>query len=286
MANIVSRLPTLFISHGGGPCFFMDWDPPDTWTRLGDSLRALTDQVGCTPRAVLWVSAHWETPQFGVTARPEPPLIFDYHGFPPHTYALRYPAPGAPLVAERVCDLLRGAGIAVTADDQRGFDHGLFIPALLSYPEARVPMLQLSLRGDLDPAAHLACGRALAPLRDEGVLILGSGYSYHNLRVFGPAAAPVAQAFDDALQAVVATSGRARSDRLARWHTLPAARDAHPREEHLMPLLVAAAAAEDEPGHCFFSAPVMGVPTSHFRFGQIASGSDGTRRVSGADVNR
>lgn len=267
----MTRLPTLFISHGGGPCFFMDWDPPDTWMRLGDSLRALPDQVGVEPRAVLWISAHWEAPQFAVTAHPAPSLIYDYHGFPPHTYALRYPAPGAPQVAERVCALLQGAGIAVTADDQRGFDHGLFIPALLSYPDARLPMLQLSLRGDLDPAAHVACGRALAPLRDEGVLIIGSGYSYHNLRAFGPAAAPVAHTFDDALQGVVATAGRARSDRLALWHTLPAARDAHPREEHLMPLLVAAGAAEDEPGHCFFNVPVMGLATSQFRFGSIST---------------
>lgn len=267
----MSRLPTLFLSHGGGPCFFMDWDPPDTWVQLEASLRQAPEQVGLPPRAVLWVSAHWEAPEFRVSRHRAPELIYDYRGFPAHTYQLRYPAPGAPELADRVLAVLSAAGLSAHADAHRGFDHGVFVPALLMWPEAEVPMLQLSLRADLDPAAHLACGRALAPLRDEGVLIIGSGYSYHNVRDFGPHAAATATAFDDALQAVVVgCSGEGRSASLQRWTDLPRARQAHPREEHLMPLLVATGAAEAEIGHCFFSAPVMGVQTSHFRFGATA----------------
>ncbi|MFA5940430.1 MAG: class III extradiol ring-cleavage dioxygenase [Sinimarinibacterium sp.] len=265
------RQPTFFISHGGGPCFFMDWNPPDTWTRLGDSLRALSQQVPERPQAVLAISAHWEAPAFAVTTQQRPPLLFDYYGFPEHTYRLTYPAPGDPALAQQVIDRLGAAGLSAKGDAARGYDHGLFVPFKLIYPEAGVPMVQLSLRADLDPAAHLACGRALAPLRDEGVLIVGSGYSYHNLRVFGPAANEAATHFDAWLQdSLCERVGAERERRLQEWEHAPAARQAHPREEHLLPLMVAAAAAGDEPGRCIFSEPVMGVLTSAFRFGASA----------------
>ncbi|MEQ1438322.1 class III extradiol ring-cleavage dioxygenase [Fontimonas sp. SYSU GA230001] len=262
------RQPSFFISHGGGPCFFMDWDPPDTWTRLGDSLRALPRQLPARPRAVLVISAHWEAPAFTVTTQSRPPLLFDYYGFPEHTYRLTYPAPGDPALAQRIIERLDAAGLPAHGDATRGYDHGLFVPFKLIFPDADVPMVQLSLRAGLDPAAHLACGRALAALRDEGVLIVGSGYSYHNLRVFGPAAHDAATRFDAWLQdSLCAHAGTERETRLLHWETAPAARQAHPREEHLLPLMVAAAAAGDEPGRCVFSEPVMGVLTSAFRFG-------------------
>lgn len=264
----MSRLPTYFISHGGGPCFFMDWDPPDAWTALGDSLRRLPEALPSRPRAVVMVSAHWEAPEFRVTGHPQPSLIYDYHGFPPHTYELKYPAPGEPALAADLVRRLQQAGLSAGLDPSRGYDHGLFIPALLMFPRAEIPMVQVSLRADLDPAAHLACGRALAGLRDEGVLIVGSGYSYHNLRAYGAAGAPTAAVFDAWLQAqCCGRSGADRSAALSAWAQVPSARLAHPREEHLIPLLVAAAAAEDAPGTSPFSEPVLGIQTSAFRFG-------------------
>jgi aromatic ring-opening dioxygenase catalytic subunit (LigB family) len=127
---MADRLPALFIPHGGGPCFFMEWTmgPADTWRRLGDWLAHLGDDIGRRPRAILVISAHWEEPEFTVTANPAPPLIYDYYGFPEHTYHLRYDAPGDPALAQSVRDLLGAAGIASRADPERGFDHGVFIP--------------------------------------------------------------------------------------------------------------------------------------------------------------
>lgn len=185
------RLPTYFIPHGGGPCFFMDWNPKDAWDGMAAFLRQLRHDVGTTPQAVLVISGHWETDVLSLTSSSAPELLFDYYGFPEHTYQLTYPAPGSPELAAQVAQLLGEAGIPSQLDGSRGFDHGVFIPFKLVYPEAEIPVVQLSLRADLDPAFHLAVGRALAPLREQGVLIIGSGMSYHNLRRFGPQAAAV-----------------------------------------------------------------------------------------------
>lgn len=252
-------MPVLFIPHGGGPCFFMDWNPPDTWTRMGDWLRALGDAVP-RPKAVLMVSGHWEEPDFAVQANPQPPMFFDYYGFPPHTYQLSYPAPGSEWLTARVETLL-----GATRDTQRGFDHGAFVPLLLVYPEADLPVVQVSLRCSLDPAEHLEMGRKLAPLREEGVLIIGSGMSFHNLRAFGPAAERPSNEFDAWLSKTVASADR--NQRLTRWEEAPYARFAHPREEHLLPLMVAAGAARDDKGEVIFSDWVMGAKVSAYRFG-------------------
>ena len=157
------KLPTFFIPHGGGPCFFMEWTrgPADTWERLAQWLRDFNGALPAQPRALLVVSAHWEEARPTVMTGARPPLLFDYHGFPPHTYQLKWPAPGAPELADQVIGLLGGAGIPADKNPQRGFDHGVFVPLLLCYPDARVPTLQLSLRADLEPEAHLAIGRAL-----------------------------------------------------------------------------------------------------------------------------
>ncbi len=137
------------------------------------------------PRAILIVSGHWETPGFMLTASPKPPLLFDYYGFPPHTYQLRYDAPGAPQLALRAAQLLRDAGFSAALDTQRGLDHGVFVPLKVMYPEADIPVVELSLERGLDAEPHLEAGRALAPLRDEGVLLLCAGMSFHNLRALG-----------------------------------------------------------------------------------------------------
>ena len=184
-----------------------------------------------------------------------PPLLFDYYGFPEHTYRLKYPAPGSPALAARVRELLADADIAADEDPARGYDHGVFVPFLLAFPDADIPVVQLSLRADLDPAAHLAIGRALAPLRDEGVLIVGSGMSYHNLREFWstrPADVEAAARFDAWLAAAVENpESAARDAQLAAWAAAPGARAAHPRDEHLLPLMVAAGAGGERsrPAH-------------------------------------
>ena len=239
------RLPTYFISHGGGPWPWMKEQMGGAYDGLEAALAGMPAQVGRTPRAVLMVSAHWEAPRFTVQTSPAPGMLYDYGGFPDFTYHIRYPAPGAPAVAARVRELLSAAGIASAEDASRGFDHGMFAPMAVIYPQADVPVLQLSLKTGLAPDEHLALGRALAPLRDEDVLVVGSGLSYHNLRAFGPAARAPSAAFDAWLSDTLAIADApARSAALAAWERAPAARLAHPREEHLLPLMVALGAAE------------------------------------------
>ena len=262
-------LPTIYLPHGGGPCFFMDagWGPQDMWLRMASWLRGLNATLSEQPKALLVISGHWEEPVPTVTTNASPPLIYDYYGFPPHTYELTWPAPGEPALAERVRALLGAAGMATAADAERGFDHGVFIPLKLSYPQADLPTVQLSLLSGLDPAAHLALGRALAPLRDEGVLILGSGMSYHNMHGYRtPQALPDSQRFDDWLSETVQLQREAREARLLHWEQAPAARASHPREEHLLPLLVAAGAGGDGPGEHVFKDQVLGAVISAFRF--------------------
>jgi aromatic ring-opening dioxygenase catalytic subunit (LigB family) len=265
-----TKQPTLYIPHGGGPCFFMDWTmgPPDTWDALAAWLREMPATLPEPPRALLVVSAHWEAPVPTVTSAAAPPLFYDYYGFPPHTYQLTWPAPGDPSLAERVRGLLSSAGIDSAADARRGFDHGVFVPLKVAYPEPRTPTVQLSLQAGLDPARHLAIGRALEPLRREGVLIVGSGMSYHNMRGFmSPASLATSQRFDAWLDATVRSSPRERDAALARWASAPAARECHPREEHLIPLMVAAGAAGDDRGAAGFRGVAMGVQIASVAFG-------------------
>jgi aromatic ring-opening dioxygenase catalytic subunit (LigB family) len=242
-----ARLPTYFLSHGGGPWPWMKEQMGGVYDRLEASLARMPADIGRTPRAVLMLSAHWEAPQFTVQTHPAPGMLYDYGGFPDFTYRITYPAPGAPAVATRVREALAAAGIASAEDGTRGFDHGLFAPMAVIYPHADVPVLQLSLKQGLSPAEHLALGRALAPLRDEDILIVGSGLSYHNLRAFGPAARAPSAAFDAWLEGTLAIADApTRAATLAAWDRAPAARLAHPREEHLLPLMVALGAAEAE----------------------------------------
>jgi len=264
----MSTLPTIYLPHGGGPCFFMDWSPADAWTRMADYLRGIQASLPEAPRALLVVSAHWEEEVPTVLSAPMPPLLYDYFGFPAHTYELQWPAPGAPGLADRVLGLLGRAGIPGAAKADRGFDHGVFIPLKLAFPTASVPTLQLSLQAGLDPAVHQAIGRALAPLRDEGVLILGSGMSFHNMRMFNQGQALViSRTFDTWLEDAVTSPRDERTDLLNRWWRAPSGRDAHPREEHLLPLMVAAGAAQEDRGRVVFRDTVMGAVVSAVQFG-------------------
>ena len=269
--------PTLYIPHGGGPCFFMEegMGPPGTWDKMGAHLRGLSRHFPQTPAAILVISAHWEEDVPTVMTAPAPPLIYDYYGFPEHTYRLKYPAPGSPACAEKAADLLRQAGFTPGIDHLRGYDHGTFIPFLLIYPDAAIPIFQISLQRDLNPETHWRMGQALAPLRQQGVLIVGSGMSYHNLRAFFSPNAKAntdAYAFDRWLTETVTLPDPAeRTRRLNQWYDAPSARTAHPRAEHLLPLMVAAGAAGDETGTCIYQDVVLGKAVSSYLFGSPIS---------------
>ena len=261
--------PTYFINHGG-PCFFLDPGPMrETWDELEAYLRGFATTLDEQPRAILIVSGHWEEARPTVNAGAAPALLFDYGGFPAHTYRLTWAAPGEPDLANRVCDLLGAAGIESGSDTSRGWDHGVFVPLKVMFPRADVPTIQLSLQHGLDPAAHLAIGRALTPLREEGVLIVGSGQTYHNMSGFMGGSGPVdlaAEAFDAWLREAM-TDGATRDRSLIAWEQAPGARQAQPHEDHLLPLMVAAGAASGEPGRTAFHGHALGKPISGFRFG-------------------
>jgi len=262
------KLPVYFISHGGGPWPYM----PEMATAMQALKKSLVDiplQFAETPKAILLVTAHWEASAFTLGTNPRPGMVYDYGGFPPHTYEVVYPAPGAPELALRVQALLTDAGLPVAFDATRGYDHGTFVPLAVMYPKADVPVLQMSLRNGLDPAEHIALGRALAPLRQEGVLIVGSGLSYHNLRAFGPQARVPSKAFDDWLQETMLADQFTRTQQILNWTTAPAARLCHPREEHLLPLMVAMGAAESERSACIYHEESFfgSVTASSFRIG-------------------
>lgn len=268
------KLPTYFISHGGGPWPYvseMRW----MFRYLEASLIGIVHELRDEPRAVVVVSGHWTERAFSVMSNPQPPMAYDYSGFPPHTYKVVYPAPGDPHLAQDIQGLLQRAGLPATLDPAQGFDHGTFTPLVIMYPEANVPVLQISMRQGYDPAEHLALGRALAPLREEGVLLIGSGLSYHNMRAMGPAGEAVSKTFDQWLQQTLLQSrGAARSDKLIAWEAAPAARQAHPHEDHLLPLMVAVGAAEDEEAKVVYHEDGLfgGITATSFGFGDVPNG--------------
>lgn len=197
------------------------------------------------PDAIVVISAHWEEARIGITAAAAPPLLFDYNGFPPETYAYRYPAPGHPQLAARVHELLQQAGIDSRLDAERGFDHGLFVPLLIMYPDADIPCIQVSLSASLDAGLHVRMGQALAELKTQNLLLLGSGFSFHNMRALiakrDDAADLQNQAFEEWLAQTCTAEflpEQERERRLVDWQAAPHARYCHPREEHLLPLQV------------------------------------------------
>lgn len=259
------RAPALYIPHGGGPLPLLDDPGHKELTRF---LRQCP-QLFQPPEAILVISAHWEEQACTVQCGAQPGLLFDYHGFPDASYHLSYPAPGAPALAGDVLDRLSREGITATADEERGFDHGVFVPLTLMYPAANIPILQLSLLKSLDPIDHIAIGRALAPLRDRGVMILGSGSSFHNMDAFRDGEAGIERCvhFDDWLSDTCCFSDAGETtSRLENWEGAPEAHYAHPREEHLLPLHVCfgAAAADERPAQRVFNGDMMGYRMSAF----------------------
>jgi 4,5-DOPA dioxygenase extradiol len=230
----------VYFSHGGGPLPILGDASHQAMVEFMTQLPAQLTR----PDAIVVVSAHWEEQAATLLGAPHPPMFYDYYGFPEEAYSITYPAPGHPALAERIAGLLEQNHIPARIDPQRGFDHGLFIPLKLMYPRADIPSTQLSLLRGLDPAAHIALGKALRPLLRENILVIGSGFSFHNLNAFfgGRLGAPDAanDAFQDWL--VETCTGPLpqpeREQRLIDWEQAPSARYCHPREEHLMPLHV------------------------------------------------
>jgi aromatic ring-opening dioxygenase catalytic subunit (LigB family) len=247
----------------------MHFGTPNPYQALLEYLQNIPAALGGRPKAVLVISGHWEEKDFTVMTHERPPMLYDYYGFPEETYKIRYPASGSTALVERVHQLLQKAGLPYRDNAERGFDHGVFVPLAVTFPQADVPIMQLSMKKNYDVQEHLALGKALAPLRDEGILIIGSGLSYHNLREFGQARAiPASQQFDAWLtEAVTHSMGKEREQQLVRWAEAPAARQAHPREDHLIPLMVAVGAATAEPGIKVYSDLMFGLEVSGFQFG-------------------
>lgn len=264
-----ARMPTWFIPHGAGPCFFMDWNPSDTWHKMGQFLKDLPSTLPAKPKAILMISAHWMESTISLTGAQNPELIYDYHGFPPHTYDLQYSVKGNPGLAQEIIEALAESQISTKLDTSRGFDHGMFIPMLLMFPKSDIPVIQLSLHNNLDPKTHLDLGAALEKFRDQGVLMIGSGMSFHNMRGYGqPAFRPISDEFDEWLGKVVESDPVNRNQDLNNWANGPSARLCHPvgQEEHLLPLMVVAGAASKEQGYKVFTDRVLETSISAFVF--------------------
>lgn len=271
-----NRLPLYFIPHGAGPWPFMDlssgvFGSPENWQKLATHLKEIGENLTPAPKAILVVTAHWEAAVPTVSSHPSPGMLYDYGGFPAQTYQLNYPAPGSPELAQRVQTLLTEAEIANAEDKQRGFDHGTFIPLMLMYPQATIPVVQLSLQQQQDPALHIAIGEALQPLRDEGVLIIGSGMSVHNMYAFrspDPRHKQNAELFDEWLQETLALPEDERKARLKLWQKAPGGVASHqPTPEHLTPLFVVAGAAGSDPAERTFAEDLIELKVSEYRFG-------------------
>ena len=260
MENTQKKSQIVYFSHGGGPMPLLG-DPGhknmiDFMTKLPSSLHR--------PDAILVVSAHWEESAATLQNAANPPMFYDYYGFPEAAYSITYPAPGSPELATRIAGLLQLNHIPTAMDGQRGFDHGLFIPLKMMYPEADIPCLQLSLLRGLNPAAHINLGKALRALNSENILVVGSGFSFHNMRAFswggnGPDD-PANDAFQDWLIESMAGSlpTEQQEQRLKEWSKAPNARYAHPREEHLLPLHVCLGMADGAPGNLIFDDTILG----------------------------
>jgi aromatic ring-opening dioxygenase catalytic subunit (LigB family) len=271
MNTEIPKQPVLFISHGGGPWPYVD-ALKQMYPNTESELRRLPARLPARPKAVLVISGHWEARQFSVSTSQHPSMEYDYSGFPAHTYHIRYQAPGDPAVAERAANLLASSRIEIAKDPSRGFDHGVFVPLGLMFPQADMPIVMLSIKSNYNAAEHLALGRALAPLRDEQVLIVGSGLTYHNMQGFGrDSSTAVAQSFTNYLNdAITLSDGKERDQRLLHWESAPQARLAHPHEDHLLPLLAAAGAAGSDSGQVLFDENIMKIPMTSYAFGNIA----------------
>ncbi len=256
----------LFIPHGGGPLPLLGHQPHK---KLVAFLQDIPKRI-TKPSAILIISTHWEEHVATVTSAANPPLLYDYYGFPEESYQIKYPAIGNPALAEKVTRLLIDNGIEAQQNAERGLDHGVFIPLKLMYPKADIPCVQLSLVKGLDPQHHINMGKALAGLKNDNVLILGSGFSFHNLQAMlspdGSDKDERNEAFEDWLIETCSEEklpNEERENKLTQWSNAPHARYCHPREEHLIPLHVCYGCAETQ-AELVFNDEVMGKKASNY----------------------
>jgi 4,5-DOPA dioxygenase extradiol len=265
-SNSVPGGSVLYLSHGGGPLPLLGDGAHKEMITL---LKKVTPDLG-NPSAILVISAHWEENKPTITSGASPSLIYDYYGFPEESYAIEYPAPGAPMLANKIFGLLQSHGIDASLTDQRGFDHGLFVPLKIMYPDANIPCVQLSLVKGLRTDEHIRIGKALAGLLEENVLVIGSGFSFHNLRAFFGPSTMETQSMNEAFEQwlIDTCSNRQLSEperehRLVNWESAPAARYCHPREDHLLPLHVCYGIA-GAPARQVFRFEIMGKKASAY----------------------
>lgn len=246
LKQMVVKFPAIFVNHGGGPLPLIG-QQPQLATHMQNLVQLHFPQK---PSAIVVISAHWEAKPVKISSSSQPKMIYDYYGFPPETYQYKYPAPGSPTLANKIKQLLESHGIESELDPERGFDHGVFVPLLLMQPQADIPIVCLSLDNSLSADKHIAMGKALAPLREENILLLGSGYTFHNLAVFfhpSKSALKASHEFNNWLKKVMLESdAKSLEEHLINWENAPGARMCHPREEHLLPLLVVAASGDHE----------------------------------------
>ena len=264
------RFPAYYISHGGGPWPWMPELRKKVFPVLEKSLVDMVAELDRQPKAILMISGHWEAKEVRIQSSATPGMEYDYYGFPSETYEVVYPSPGAPELAAQIKSMLDAAGIKNELDPNYGYDHGTFVPAYIMYPEANVPLIQLSLLQGYDPKAHFKIGEVLASLRDQDVMIIGSGLSYHNLRAMRTPAswAPSAE-FDGWLYEAMSLPTEERWNVVQKWKQAPSALACHPKEDHFAPIFVAlGAAGEDEATRIYHDTTMMGgVHASSYRFG-------------------
>jgi len=254
-----TRAQILYLSHGGGPLPILG---DEGHQAMVDFMHRLPGRLK-KPDAILVISAHWEEKVATVLGAAKPPLLYDYYGFPDEAYAITYPTPGSPELAQHIIALLNRRQIPASIDVQRGLDHGVFVPLKLIYPQADIPALQVSLLRGLNPAAHMALGKALRPLMAENILVVGSGFSFHNMGAFTwQRNSPPDSANDDFQNWLIEVCTSRilpgeRERRLVAWEQAPAARYCHPREEHLLPLHVCAGMT-DQPATVVFDDSILG----------------------------
>lgn len=230
----------LFIPHGGGPLPLLG---DEGHQEMLNFLQNITSTLN-KPSAILVISAHWEEDKVTITSGKTPSLIYDYSGFPDKAYEIKYPALGNPELAEKIFNLLQNHGVEARLDNNHGFDHGLFIPLKIMFPDANIPCVQLSLLNNLDPKAHIQIGKALSALRNENVLIIGSGFTFHNMNAFSQRMGATDERNEEFEHWLIDTctsdeiTVNEREQKLVAWTDAPFARYCHPREEHLLPLHV------------------------------------------------
>jgi 4,5-DOPA dioxygenase extradiol len=258
-SNSQNKAQIVYFSHGGGPLPILG---DASHKAMVEFMQQLPSRLR-KPDAILVISAHWEENTATLLSAHTPHMFYDYYGFPDKAYEITYPAPGSPELAHRMADLLIKNNISARLDPQRGFDHGLFIPLKLMYPQADIPSLQLSLLRGLNPAAHIALGKALRELMSENILVIGSGFSFHNMSAFSWQGINTPDPANDAFQnwlIEVCAGPISRSEReqyLIEWKKAPSARYCHPREEHLLPIHVCLGMA-DKPASTIFDDYILG----------------------------